>query len=72
MNVEGRLPTTEQAVKSLRQGMLDDRILYLSDEELRDALAADRSATPKVDEPECSRGRIIVTCVTYAGDRSVG
>lgn len=39
MRKRRRLPTPAQAVESAKKGMLDDLILHLSDEELREALA---------------------------------
>jgi hypothetical protein len=45
-----RLPTTEQAVEAVKQGMMDDLILHLSDDELREALVGYRRADPETDE----------------------
>jgi hypothetical protein len=45
-----RLPDPEQAVELLKKGVLDDRILHLSDEELREELAAYRRDVPKGNE----------------------
>jgi len=39
MNETRRLPTPEQVVAKARQGLIDDSILYLSDDELREELA---------------------------------
>ena len=50
MKKRRRLPTSAQAVEAAKQGMLDDLILHLSDEELREALADYRRADPETDE----------------------
>jgi len=56
MNTERRLPTPEEAVELLKGGMLDDRILHLSDEELREALAGYRGAGQDTGEEAPSTG----------------
>jgi len=39
-----RLPSAREAVERIKQGILDDRILYLSDDELRKELAPYRAS----------------------------
>ena len=56
MNDKRKLPTLEEAAEMLKRGILDDSILYLSDEELREALADYRRAGPEVGEPDGSTG----------------
>jgi hypothetical protein len=47
MNERRRLPTASESARLAKEGILDDTILYLSDEELREELAAYRVDQPK-------------------------
>jgi anti-anti-sigma regulatory factor len=65
MNERRRLPNASESARLAQQGILDDTILYLSDDELRRELASYRSPTRPVNwfdaSVEISAGSAVLT-----------
>lgn len=60
MTADHRLPNSEESVELVEQGMLDDTILYLDDDELKAELAAYRRTRPTLPTDthiDATRGR---------------